>query len=175
MQSWTLTYGTIASSLAIPFASRVVILCVDGIIAQPSALRHTGLVHFFQARSGARPTCRRAQEPLRRSRRNRTSQASPEDLKFPGWRLCKTPQKTIFAGVCGSRRRQGRVYLLKISWHTARHRKNVQNVRRPVARHTVPLELDALRKRREGMQTKSDRIAVLKAAPASAQRALSLS
>ncbi len=68
-------HGNISSSLAISFASRVVILCVDGIIAQPSALRRTGLVHFFQARSGARPTCRRAQEPLRRSRRNRTSQA----------------------------------------------------------------------------------------------------
>ena len=34
---------------------------VDGIIAQPSAPQHTGLVHFFQPRSGARPTCRRAQ------------------------------------------------------------------------------------------------------------------
>ena len=50
------------------------------VIAQPSALRHTGLVHFFQSRSGARPTCRRAQEPLLRSRRNRTSQAYHQNL-----------------------------------------------------------------------------------------------
>ena len=68
-------HGTTASGLAISFASRVVILCVDGIIAQPSALRHTGLVHFFSGAIWGETTCRRAQEPLRRSRRNRTSQA----------------------------------------------------------------------------------------------------
>ena len=112
---------TIASSLAISFASRVVILCVDGIIAQPSALRHTGLVHFFQARSGARPTCRCAQEPLRRSRRNRTSQASPEDLirvGNPGDRLHERP---IFQRVCVSLRRQR-------SWAQGSYRQDINTV-----------------------------------------------